>query len=157
MAAAEPAQDAVDVTPGGDVAKNILFYPNDGGNVQTPPKGAMVEVHYEGFLVENTGTDTPEKEGVARFVRASGAPFDSSRERGQPFKFKLFGGTVIKGFDFGVSSMVRGEKCDVFMRSSHAYGANGTGGVIPPDSDLLFEIELLGWEGYTPLVKRATG
>jgi FKBP-type peptidyl-prolyl cis-trans isomerase FkpA len=91
-------------------------------------KGNLVSVHYTGWLYTN---------GVA------GAKFDSSKDRGQPFKFPLGGGQVIRGWDEGVAGMKVGGTRQLVIPPELGYGARGAGGVIPPNATLLFEVELL--------------
>ena len=88
-----------------------------------PQEGEEVEVHYVGTL-EN------------------GDKFDSSRDRGDTFKFTLGKGEVIKGWDVGVASMRIGEKSVLTCKSEYAYGANGSPPKIPPHATLRFEVEL---------------
>ena len=91
--------------------------------------GQQVTVHYTGWLYENGAT---------------GAKFDSSKDRGQPFQFGLGAGQVIKGWDEGVSGMKVGGKRHLIIPPEMGYGARGAGGVIPPNATLMFEVELLG-------------
>ena len=91
-------------------------------------KGNLVSVHYTGWLY-TSGT--------------AGAQFDSSKDRGQPFKFSLGGGQVIRGWDEGVAGMKVGGTRRLVIPPEMGYGARGAGGVIPPNATLLFEIELL--------------
>lgn len=76
-----------------------------------------------------------------------GTQFDSSLERNEPFEFDLGKGSVIKAFDMGVASMKKGEKCVLTCGSEYAYGEAGSPPNIPPNSTLIFELELLGWKG----------
>jgi FKBP-type peptidyl-prolyl cis-trans isomerase len=91
-------------------------------------KGNQVSVHYTGWLYTN---------GVA------GAKFDSSKDRGQPFRFSLGGGQVIRGWDEGVAGMKVGGTRRLVIPPELGYGVRGAGGVIPPNATLLFEVELL--------------
>lgn len=95
------------------------------GTGATPQPGQTVEVHYVGTL-EN------------------GTQFDSSRDRGQPFSFKIGVGQVIKGWDEGLSTMKVGGRRQLIIPPELGYGARGAGGVIPPNATLLFDVELLG-------------
>lgn len=87
--------------------------------------GNTAEVHYTGWLKD-------------------GKKFDSSLDRGQTFKFKLGAGQVIKGWDEGVQGMKVGGKRKLIIPSELGYGKRGAGGVIPPDAELTFEVELIG-------------
>ncbi|WP_415840364.1 FKBP-type peptidyl-prolyl cis-trans isomerase [Roseateles saccharophilus] len=91
-------------------------------------KGQRVAVHYTGWLY---------KDGMR------GKKFDSSKDRGQPFKFRLGGGEVIQGWDEGVQGMKVGGTRMLVLPPELGYGAHGAGGVIPPNATLLFEVELL--------------
>jgi len=98
------------------------------GDGKTFPKpGQTVVVHYTGTL-EN------------------GTKFDSSKDRGKPFKFKIGQGQVIRGWDDGVAQMSLGQTANLKCTPDFAYGAQGAGGVIPPNATLNFEVELLGLE-----------
>lgn len=91
--------------------------------------GKTVYVHYTGWLYDATATSK------------KGAQFDSSAGR-SPLDFVLAGGLVIKGFDEGVTGMRVGGKRTVMIPASMGYGAPGNG-VIPPNANLVFDIELV--------------
>jgi FKBP-type peptidyl-prolyl cis-trans isomerase len=94
--------------------------------------GKMVQVHYTGWLYDAAAADQ------------HGRKFDSSRDRGQPFGFKLGGGQVIRGWDEGVDGMKVGGQRTLVIPPEMGYGARGAGGVIPPNATLVFDVELLG-------------
>jgi peptidylprolyl isomerase len=95
------------------------------GTGATPQTGQSVTVHYSGFLTD-------------------GKKFDSSVDRGKPFTFVIGLGQVIKGWDEGVASMKVGGKRRLIIPAALGYGARGAGGVIPPNAELVFDVELLG-------------
>ena len=72
-----------------------------------------------------------------------GKKFDSSYDRNKPFTFKLGLGEVIQGWDEGVSGMAVGGKRKLTIPSDKGYGEKGAGNTIPPNSTLIFEVELL--------------
>merc|ERR1719261_218049 len=76
-----------------------------------------------------------------------GTKFDSSRDRGQPFSFRIGVGEVIAGWDEGVMKMSLGERAILEIPAAKGYGSEGAGGVIPPNAALNFEIELLAING----------
>ena len=96
------------------------------GAGETPNDGDEVSAHYTGTLLDGT-------------------KFDSSVDRGTPFKFTLGQGRVIKGWDQGFATMKKGEKAVLTCAPEYAYGANGSPPKIPPNSTLKFEVELLGF------------
>jgi FKBP-type peptidyl-prolyl cis-trans isomerase FkpA len=94
--------------------------------------GRPVQVHYTGWLWDESKADH------------KGRKFDSSRDRNEPFEFRLGGGEVIRGWDEGVAGMKVGGKRTLTIPPSHGYGPRGIGGVIPPNATLIFDVELLG-------------
>lgn len=112
------ADDGMTTTPSG------LQYRDDKvGDGAEARAGQTVAVHYTGTLQDGT-------------------KFDSSRDRGQPFKFSLGGGQVIRGWDEGVAGMKVGGRRTLVIPPELGYGARPIG-PIPPNSTLLFDVELL--------------
>ena len=97
--------------------------------------GDFVEVHYTGWFQDETAED------------GRGEKFDSSVDRGTRFNFPLGEGRVIQGWDKGVEGMLIGEKRELVIAPDLAYGERGYPGAIPPNSTLIFEVELFGAEG----------
>ncbi len=100
------------------------------------------------YLEVKSGTGAMAKSGDTVDVHytlwnQTGKKIDSSLDRRQPFTFKLGAGHVIKGFDEGVMGMRVGGKRKLIVPANLGYGANGAGTDIPPNSVLIFEVELL--------------
>merc|ERR550514_907416 len=76
-------------------------------------------------------------------IAATGQLIDSSIDRGIPFRFQIGVGQVIKGWDEGVMKMSKGEKASLHISADYAYGAKGAVGSVPPNTDLIFEVELV--------------
>jgi len=103
----------------------VEVIPISAGDGETFPKtGQTVVVHYTGTLED-------------------GSTFDSSRDRGVPFKFKIGKGEVIRGWDQGVAQMSVGQRAKLVCSPDFAYGSRGHPGIIPPNSVLIFDVELL--------------
>lgn len=120
---------AVDISPENDggILKEVKRKGEEGPFAK-PWKGDTVWVHYVGTLEDGT-------------------PFDSSRDRGDRFKFTLGKGEVIKGWDVGVATMTKGELSVFTIKSDYAYGDNGSPPKIPGGATLVFEVELFDFQG----------
>lgn len=97
-------------------------------------------------IKEGTGTEAVNGKKVTVNYKGTlldGSQFDSSYDRGVPFSFNLGAGEVIKGWDLGVLGMKVGGKRHLTIPSELGYGERGAGNDIPPNSTLIFEIELL--------------
>ena len=94
------------------------------GTGRKPKAGEWVQVHYTGYLPDGT-------------------KFDSSYDRGQPIGFQVGKGRVIAGWDKGIMQLKEGTKAYFFIPPHLGYGERGAGGVIPPNSDLIFKVELV--------------
>lgn len=105
-----------------------------GEDWDTPDNGDEVEVHYTGTLLDGT-------------------QFDSSRDRGTPFKFTLGQGQVIKGWDLGIKTMKKGENALFTIPADLAYGSSGSAPTIPPNATLQFDVELLSWSSIKDICK----
>lgn len=106
-------------TPSGLAYKDVKV--GDGAEAKA---GQMATVHYTGWLPDGT-------------------KFDSSRDRGDPFAFPIGAGQVIKGWDEGVAGMHVGGRRLLVIPASLGYGDKGSD-PIPPNSTLVFDVELLG-------------
>ncbi|KAF9923476.1 FK506 binding protein proline rotamase rapamycin-binding protein [Linnemannia zychae] len=103
------------------VTKTVI---SPGNGTDFPKTGDTVVMHYVGTLADNS-------------------KFDSSRDRNKPFTTQIGVGRVIKGWDEAVPQMSVGEKAVLQISPDYGYGARGYPPVIPPNSDLTFEVELL--------------
>lgn len=100
------------------------------GTGESAGPGNMVSVHYTGWLQNADGS--------------RGKKFDSSRDRGEPIEFPLGTGKVIKGWDEGINGMKVGGRRRLVIPPAIAYGSRNVGnGTIPPNSTLIFEVELV--------------
>ena len=100
----------------------------ESSNETVAKTGQQVTVHYTGWLDDGKGKE--------------GKKFDSSVDRGDKFSFGLGMGWVIQGWDKGVVGMHVGEKRRLYIPSAMGYGARGAGASIPPNADLIFNVEL---------------
>lgn len=94
------------------------------GTGRQPKTGETVVIHYTGMLT-------------------NGVKFDSSRDRTEPLEFELGAGRVIKGWDEGISKLRIGDHAILVIPPNLGYGSRGAGGVIPPDSTLIFVVEVV--------------
>ena len=106
-----------------DVSVEVLIA-GDGKNY--PKAGSTVSIHYDAFL-------------------PNGIQFDSWRKRNSPFKYLLFCEQVIPGLDEGVSQLSMGERAMISIPSSKAYGSKGFPCLVPKNSDLRFDVELIAF------------
>ena len=105
-------------------ASGLQYWDITVGTGTTAAAGKTVKVHYTGWLT-------------------NGKKFDSSLDRGEAFAFSLGAGQVIKGWDEGVAGMKVGGKRQLRIPPELGYGARGAGNAIPPNSTLIFDVELL--------------
>jgi FKBP-type peptidyl-prolyl cis-trans isomerase len=117
------ANSAVMTTPSG-----LIYIITKRSEGRYPRPGETVAVNYTGLLT-------------------SGVKFDSSHDRGQPYKFKLGLGRVIKGWDEGIEKLRVGEQATLIIPPQLGYGPAGSGDVIPPNATLIFIVELMEIEG----------
>jgi FKBP-type peptidyl-prolyl cis-trans isomerase FkpA len=138
VAVAASASAQTDVKPAPTAAKPGDQAMNNGlrthevkvGTGAIAAEGHIVVVHYTGWLYDEKAADR------------HGSKFDSSVDRNQPFSFPLGAGRVIKGWDQGVAGMKVGGKRTLTIPPDLGYGAAGKG-PIPPNSTLIFDVELL--------------
>ena len=102
------------------------------GEGREAEKGLTITVHYSGWIYDENEDDK------------KGNKFDSSKDRNEPFTFVLGVGQVIKGWDDGFAGMKIGGTRTIIITSEMGYGSRGAGSVIPPNADLIFDVELLG-------------
>jgi FKBP-type peptidyl-prolyl cis-trans isomerase len=111
-----------------ELADGLKYTDTKVGDGTEAEKGFIVSVQYTGWLYKNGN---------------KGAKFDSSLDRNKPITFKLGNNQVIKGWDEGISGMKVGGKRTLIIPPNLAYGASGSGGVIPPNATLIFDVELV--------------
>jgi FKBP-type peptidyl-prolyl cis-trans isomerase len=126
-AAAKKSKEAAmaDLTAGFEKTDTGLHYQIiQKGDGASPESGQTVSVHYKGMF-------------------ADGGVFDSSYKRGEPIEFPVGKGNVIAGWDEGIMLLKVGDKARFVIPSDLGYGAQGAGGVIPPNATLVFDVELV--------------
>ncbi|NNJ12713.1 FKBP-type peptidyl-prolyl cis-trans isomerase [Chloroflexales bacterium ZM16-3] len=130
----------------------VDFQPGPPGPPESPTKVEDAKytttasgLKYYDFVVGDGAEATAGKTAVVHYTGwlTDGTMFDSSLNRGQTFPFPVGAGQVIKGWDEGVAGMRVGGKRQLLIPSTLGYGANGAGGVIPPNATLIFEVELV--------------
>jgi FKBP-type peptidyl-prolyl cis-trans isomerase len=136
--------------PEPDGGTSVLLTPEPSASLAAPsaapaPGAAVTELKKED---QAPGTGTACKSGDTVKVHytgtlMNGTKFDSSRDRNEPFQFTLGRGEVIKGWDEGVVGMKKGGKRKLTIPPDKAYGANGSPPKIPPNSSLIFDVELV--------------
>ena len=124
-AAASDAKIIADKWP--DAVKTdsgLMYVVKKDGTGSPPDRGTVISAHYTGTLL-------------------NGKKFDSSRDRGKPFKFPVGAGRVIKGWDEAFLSMKKGERRILIIPPKLGYGSRGAGNAIPPNAYLVFDVELV--------------
>ncbi|XP_037276942.2 FK506-binding protein 2 [Rhipicephalus microplus] len=117
----------------GDAELKVEIVKSSDSCSRKSKKGDILSMHYTGTLVD-------------------GKEFDSSRQRGEPFRFQIGLGQVIKGWDQGLLNMCVGDKRKLTVPPSLGYGEAGAGDRIPPGATLVFETELTKIEDGPPPV-----
>jgi len=144
--AAPPAEEAAASQAGGESTEPQAVAEGDAaaGEEVTLPNGLVYQdlVVGDGAVAEKGMTATVHYSGWL----TDGTKFDSSVDRDQPFPFPIGAGKVIKGWDEGVQGMRVGGKRKLTIPPDMAYGARGYPPVIPPNSTLVFDVQLLGLE-----------
>jgi FKBP-type peptidyl-prolyl cis-trans isomerase FkpA len=130
-ASATSATSATSAASANDASSALVKVDTVAGTGAEAVAGKTVVVHYTGWLYKPVAPNQ------------RGGKFDSSLDAGRPFEFRLGAGQVIKGWDQGVAGMKVGGKRTLIIPSALAYGKRGAGGVIPPNADLIFDVELL--------------
>jgi FKBP-type peptidyl-prolyl cis-trans isomerase len=124
-------QESEPETMGQSKITELIMNDDAAGSGNQAVAGRQVTVHYTGWLYDEGRADH------------KGQKFDSSRDRNEPFAFRLGAGQVIPGWDQGVAGMKVGGRRTLTIPPQLGYGSQGAGGVIPPNATLLFEVELL--------------
>jgi peptidylprolyl isomerase len=110
-----------------DAGDGMRYVIKEEGSGPSPERGDTVSVHYTGYLL-------------------NGMPFESTENRGEPVEFVVGRGNVIEGWDRTLLDMNVGEERTVIIPPNLAYGSRGARGVVPPNSFLVLDVELVGIE-----------
>lgn len=122
-------EDSTSQNPSDKAGPGILIRTlKPGDAISYPQKNDTCRVHYEGFVLE----DGKRKRKI-----------DSSRDRDEAFLFRLHQNQVMKGWDLAVEKMSLGQKVEVTIPYKYAYGDRGYPPIVPPKTNLMFEIELI--------------
>ena len=118
------------------------------GRTPRSPSAAITTPSGLTYLITKKGTGRQLKAGDTVILNytgtlTNGVKFDSSRDRGEPLEFKLGTGRVIKGWDEGIAKLRIGDHAILVIPSTLGYGSRGAGDVIPPDSTLIFVVEVV--------------
>ena len=111
-----------------DTESGLRYLVRQPGAGETPKRGQVVTVHYEGRLLDGEKV------------------FDTSAKHDGPFNFRIGEGSVISGWDVGIADMKKGEKRTIIVPYWLGYGEKGIRGHIPPHASLVFDVELLKFE-----------
>jgi peptidylprolyl isomerase len=112
-------------SPAVTTASGLTYIVTQNGTGARLKAGDTVRVHYTGLFT-------------------NGVKFDSSHDRGEPIEFPLGRGRVIKGWDEGIQKLRVGDRAMLYIPPALAYGTKGAGGAIPPDTTLIFLVEVVG-------------
>ncbi len=128
-----PVEKPISAAAAVTTASGLTYMIIKKGGGREPKTGETVVVHYTGTLT-------------------NGVKFDSSRDRGEPFEFKLGAGRVIKGWDEGIARLRVGDQAILVIPANLGYGARGAGnGEIPPGATLVFIVELVDIKPDAPI------
>jgi FKBP-type peptidyl-prolyl cis-trans isomerase len=144
---------AGDRVGGVSAAKEVtieLIVAGDGEHY--PKAGQLATIHYTAYVRgegrwagegRDGGGACRGRAGGGIAPCANGALFDSTRTRSRPFRFRIGEEQVIEGLEKAVALLSVGERAKAVIPASHAYGAQGFPGKVPPNMDLIFDLELL--------------
>ncbi|WP_029268967.1 peptidylprolyl isomerase [Flavobacterium sp. KJJ] len=120
----------------------LEFVVTEKGSGKKPAIGTQIYIHYAGFLEDGTLFDTSLEDVAKTFGKFDAARAEAKQYQPIPFQAGRKDG-MIPGFIEGIEQLSFGDKAVIFIPSHLAYGATGAGGVIPPNANIIFEIQLL--------------